>query len=558
MKWCQAVDFKKPENIYRMKKAIEKERLDPTFIYPVMGEKWSFFRYLFGRKNPATGKVIVASAFADAKMMQEAVRIAKEGQKKWEKVSVEERIARVKKARSLLAEDEETGYRPTQRFFEAAASVVKNNGFSYYESVEEIREEVDHYSLSLEWAEKNLFIPEKALYQMVGEKNIYIRRPLGVVGVISPFNFPRAIPAADIIPALLCGNSVLFKPSEKAVLPGYRLCEALWGAGIPKDVLLFVPGEGSVAARFIAECPDVYFFTFTGSKQVGFDLLSRWAQSVVLHQTMRRAPYLELGGKNCIYIDRNVDIRRVVTFLIQSQFGRGGEKCSANSIVLAHKDIYAEFLRMYKEALETFFGSHDPKTGKLLIVGDPVESSNIFFGPMIDKAHKEKVEGFIERGKKNLKVLFEMSLDGEECAEHGHFVGPVVFFDVPEDHEVATTEIFGPVIGVLPVRDEDHAIAFANSRGYDLTRGDFSNLPSVRKKFIQEGKQGAGYSGRGITGNIPGQGFGGHTKSTDSGPGRGFPDYPERFCMRSFYCEDSRFYGKIIDAEDLEISRKVI
>lgn len=554
IQWCQGVDIKKENNRLRFQRSL-KNAQDGILSIPVIIGNKTIRKGLpsFMRENPSDiRKGISLSSFADEATVHEAITVAEQGAKKWAGVSPDDRLNILRKTRLLFVEEKDTGWEPKDSFFDLGSTLVLNNGFSQYEAIAGCQEIIDHISFAIAWGEEMLGI-HSAFYHMAGESNEEGRAPIGIVAEIAPFNFPAEIPAADIAAALVNGNSVIVKPSEKAVLPTYRLCEAFWKAGIPKEALLFVPGEGSVVGRCLADDPRIALVCFTGSQRVGLDIAERIAQSAKRHNKPRYAPYLELGGKNTMYIDRNVNIRRIMPFFIQAAFSRQGQKCSAASLILVHEDIREECYAIMDEAVKTFFQMRDPKSGKLLMIGDPAESDSVFLGPVIDKVQKEKIETYIRRGKEDFPMFTEINLENEKNLQNGYFVNPTIFYDVPVEHAIASEEIFGPVIGVIPVKDEKAAVEITNSREYDLTTSDFSNLLSVRNTLRRKRNIGTSYSGTGNTGNIPGQGFTGGMRSTPAyGPKRGFYDFPERFCRRTFYHINKRFYGEIIDAKDLE------
>lgn len=341
-----------------------------------------------------------------------------------------------------------------------------------------------------------LFSPER-LGRFVGELNEQWYQPRGVCVVISPWNFPLAICCGMTVAALVTGNTVIVKPAEQTPGIAKILCEILWQAGAPREVLQFLAGQGETVGASLVRDPRVAIIAFTGSKAVGLDIIKA-AGVTPDEQGFVKKVICEMGGKNAIIVDASADLDEAVIGTRQSAFGFAGQKCSACSRVIVVESAHDAFLHRLIEATKT------------LVVDDPMNPATDV-GPVIDQEAAEKIRAYIEIGRQEARHELTLPIPaGLEQKTGRHFVGPTIFSQVTSHHRIANEEIFGPVLGVMRVKDFGEALKIANTPAYKLTGGVFSRKPSHIEQAKREFRVGNLYINRGITGALVGrQPFGG-------------------------------------------------
>jgi RHH-type proline utilization regulon transcriptional repressor/proline dehydrogenase/delta 1-pyrroline-5-carboxylate dehydrogenase len=344
-----------------------------------------------------------------------------------------------------------------------------------------------------------------------GEANRLTYQGKGVTAVISPWNFPLAIPTGMTVAALAAGNPVILKPAEQTPAVAWRLAEALLAAGVPRGVFQMLPGLGEdVGARLVAH-PDVAVIAFTGSRAVGLEI-NRVAATPQPGQQHVKKAVCEMGGKNALIIDADADPDQAVPAAAYSAFGYAGQKCSAASRLIVLDSVY------------------DAMVGRLvgcsreLLLGHPSEPG-VQVGPVIDADAHERVRGYVAQASSQGRVLLER----DDVPASGWFVGPTIVEVDDPSAPIAREEIFGPVLAVLRARDFDHAIELANATDYALTAGLFSRSPVHLRRAASELRAGNVYLNRHITGAVVGrQPFGGYGMS-GIGSKAGGPDYLHQF-----------------------------
>lgn len=283
------------------------------------------------------------------------------------------------------------------------------------------------------------------------------REPLGVIGAVLPWNFPAMMAGWKLGPALITGNSVVLKPAELTSLSTLRLAELALQAGIPAGVLNVVPGLGHVAGKAIGLHPDIDLAAFTGSTEIGRRFLEYSAAS-----NLKRV-VLECGGKNPQVVMPDVtDLKEVASNVLAAAFWNMGENCSAGSRLIVHHSLKDDLLEEMLLQLE-----RDWKTG------DPLDP-DVQLGALIEQAHMDKVMSHISQAK---EAGVTVATGGMRLHEQsgGYFVAPTIFDDVPADAAIASEEIFGPVLAVIPFETEEEAIAIANDTCYGLAASLWSN-----------------------------------------------------------------------------------
>jgi alpha-ketoglutaric semialdehyde dehydrogenase len=274
-----------------------------------------------------------------------------------------------------------------------------------------------------------------------------VREPLGVVALITPWNFPLAIPSWKLAPALICGNTVVIKPASNASLNAAELVRILAEAGLPDGVLNMVTGSGGSVGDPLVTDPRVKGVSFTGSTSVGLSIQER---------AVGKKVQLEMGGKNPYLVMEDADLEDAAAKIAYGAFGYAGQKCTASSRAVVIESVYEEFLEELKKATEaTKFG-------------DPLDDDTAA-GPVVNKSQYDSILEALETAKKDGRVVLEGGVMGSE--EEGYYIAPTIVADVDNSSETAQEEIFGPVLAVIRARDFDHAVEIANDTRYGLTAG---------------------------------------------------------------------------------------
>jgi len=293
------------------------------------------------------------------------------------------------------------------------------------------------------------------------------RAPLGVVGVISPWNFPVAIPVWKMAPALVYGNTVVWKPAAETAVTASLIMACFHEAGFPAGVVNMVIGDGAVIGQGIAEHPGIHGVTFTGSGAVG--------KHVGQTALARGAKYqLEMGGKNPIIIAADADLDLAVDATISGGLRSTGQKCTATSRVIVVRDVYETFRAKLLEKV------------KRLQVGDGLNAET-WLGPCANRKQYETVLGYIRKGREDgAELLVGGERPDDPSLAEGYFVTPAVFDRVTPKMAIAREEIFGPVLALIEARDLDEAIELANDTEYGLSASLYTSNLGHALKFVQE------------------------------------------------------------------------
>lgn len=355
-----------------------------------------------------------------------------------------------------------------------------------------------------------------------------IRRPIGVVGLITPWNFPMAIPAWKIMPALIAGNTLVLKPASDTPIMSIELVKLLEKAGLPKGVLNLVAGEGSKVGGAIIHNRKIRAISFTGSLETG-----KWIMGEA-GKDMKKVS-LELGGKNPIIVMDDANLDLAIDGVIWGAFGTTGQRCTAASRVIVHEKILPVFQKKLVE-----------RTKKLRL-GNGLDD-DVDVGPVINNLQLQKIAKYIEIGKNEGARL---SLGGKTAKPlPGYFFEPTVFTDVAPDMRIAKEEIFGPVVSLLSAADLDDAIRIANSVEYGLSSSIYTENMKNAFKTIEKIEAGITYINASTIGaeiHLP---FGG-VKSTGNGTREGGTTAIEEFTeIKTVYVDYS---GKLQKAQiDIE------
>ncbi|MCS6955509.1 MAG: L-glutamate gamma-semialdehyde dehydrogenase [Candidatus Calescibacterium sp.] len=495
------LNFSDSTVVQKLRDAIDYAEKNINQEYPLfIGGKEYYSDKKIRSINPGDYSQVVA-IFQDASVEQAelAVEAAKKAFKSWSKLDVYQRANIFFRAANILR----------QRRYEAMAWMILEVGKNYAEADADVAETIDYLEY---YAQQMINLHENPhrLLRFPGEKNYYHYLPLGVVVVIPPWNFPLAIPAGMSIAAMVTGNTVILKPANDSCFMSYLFYSIMREAGLPDGVLNYLSGRGSVVGDYLVKHPDIRMIAFTGSKEVGLSIYKD-ASVVQSGQKHLKRVIAEMGGKNAIIVDdlKNEEfINYAVVSVLVSAFGYQGQKCSACSRLLLHRNIYDKFMALFLERL------------KSVEVGLPKE--NKFMGPVINRSAQDKIMEYVEIGKKHNKLV----CGGNKLFEdRGYYIEPTVFEDVNVNDTIAQEEIFGPVLAVMKFDDFDNALDIANSTDYGLTGAVFSENRYNIEKAVNGFHCGNLYINRKCTGAIVGvHPFGGFNMSgTDAKAGG--PDY---------------------------------
>ncbi|MCH7841781.1 MAG: aldehyde dehydrogenase family protein [Chloroflexi bacterium] len=292
-----------------------------------------------------------------------------------------------------------------------------------------------------------------------------VRRPLGVVGIITPWNFPLAIPAWKIAPALICGNALVFKPASATPHSAVKLVEIYEEAGLPAGVLNLVTGPGAQVGNALVESRDVKGISFTGSTEIGTEIYAESAKRLKKVQA-------EMGGKNAVIVLADADMDKAMTGIVQGAFGSTGQRCTATSRVIVEEGVYDQFMA---ELID--------RTGKLTI-GDGIDPA-IDIAPLASQSQKDKVMEYIGIGTEegaNL-VYGGRALSGGDF-DQGYYVEPTIFTGVSPGMRIAQEEIFGPVLTVFKAKDLKEAIEISNSVEFGLSSSVYTKDITKAYEYI--------------------------------------------------------------------------
>ncbi len=491
------VDFKSSANEHAMKAALERvgDMLGHEYELVIGGE-----RVRTGKKlrsvNPAKpAQVVGIHQEAGPENAEQAIAAALKAFDTWQFVPVDQRTSLLLRAAAIIRD----------RKFEFCAWLVYEVGKNWAEADADVAETIDFLEF---YAREALRLSHAAPpIQYPGERNRLVYVPLGVGAVIPPWNFPFAIMAGMTAAAIVCGNTVVLKPSTDAPTIAARFLDVLEEAGMPPGVVNLVQG-GPEVGRAIVEHPKTRFIAFTGSKKVGLEIHERAAKTQPGQRWIKRT-VLEMGGKDSIIVSSDADMDAAVEGVVASAFGFNGQKCSACSRAIVEEPVYDAFL----ERLQA-------RVAKIK-VGDPVE--NTYMGPVVNEIAMKRILNYIDIGKSEGRLIY-----GGKPAENGdggYYIQPTVIADVAPDARIAQEEIFGPVLALIRVKNFDEALAVANNTEYGLTGSVYSSDHSKLDHASRAFQVGNLYFNRKSTGAMVGaHPFGGFNMSgTDSKAGG--PDY---------------------------------
>jgi 1-pyrroline-5-carboxylate dehydrogenase len=492
------VDFTQPENKRRMQTALDDVRAKLGREYDIIigGKRIKTSGKIFSMNPARPAEVIGVHQRAGIEHVAPAMQAAQTAFATWSKVPVAERVALLFRAAALIRE----------RSFELCAWLTLEVGKNWAEADADVGETIDF--LEFYGREALRLDAARTPIQFPGERNQLRYIPLGVGAVIPPWNFPFAIMAGMTAASIVCGNTVVLKPSVDAPTIAAKFMELLEEVGLPDGVVNFCPGEGPEFGSAVVTHPQTRFIAFTGSKAVGLEIHERAAKTQPGQLFIKRT-ILEMGGKDSIIVEADADLDAALDGVVASAFGFNGQKCSACSRAIVAADVYDVFCDRLQERVSKI------KTG------DPAE--NVYTGPVISEKAYRKVLDYIEIGKKEGTVL--NGGHAIETPDGGYYIAPTVIADVSPKARISLEEIFGPVLAVVKSHSFDDALAIANNTEYGLTGAIYTSSREKLDRAREEFHAGNLYFNRKCTGAMVGaHPFGGFNMSgTDSKAGG--PDY---------------------------------
>ncbi len=474
-----------------------RQQLGQTYL-PLINGKREQTESIVDSVNPSNPSEIVGKiGLISIDQAELALEAAKAAFPAWKRTPVRQRAGVLRKAAELME----------QRRHELCAWMVYEVGKALHQCDAEVSEAIDFCRYYADEMER---LDQGYNYDTAGETDRYHYQPRGISVVISPWNFPLAIPVGMTVASLVTGNCTLLKPAEVSSVIAAKIAEVLVDAGVPNGVFQYIPCKGSTVGSHLVKHPDVHMITFTGSQEVGSRI---YAEAAVLQpgQKHLKRVIAEMGGKNAIIVDESADLDQAVAGVVYSAFGYSGQKCSACSRVIVLEPVYEAFVSRLTEAVRS------------LNVGDAVHPST-FVGPVIDANAQKRILEYIEIGKQEAELAIQVP-----APETGYFVPPTVFVNVSPTAKIAQEEIFGPVLAVIKAPNFEEAIKIANGTNFALTGGLYSRTPSHIAQAKADFEVGNLYINRGITGAIVSrQPFGGF-KLSGVGSKAGGPDYLLQF-----------------------------
>lgn len=457
-----------------------------TFSNYINGE-WteSVSQKTFTNINPANKEEIVGIFQAsNEEDVKQAIDAAIEAFPSWAATTPSKRAAILNKAAAILEENADA----------LAEELTREEG----KHVSDAKNEVIRSAQTLRFyaVEGQTFTGETFPNDDPNMKVSTEREPLGVISVITPWNFPISIPSRKIAPALITGNTVVFKPSSDTPLIAVRLVEALHNAGIPKGVINLVTGKASDVGDLLVTHPAIKAVTFTGSTGAGEDIHQKSSFTTRLQ--------MELGGKNPIIVMDDADVDQAATLTVNGGFSLTGQACTGTSRVIVMKEVKDAYVEKLIE-----------KT-RALKVGNGFENG-VKIGPLANEKQLKNVLNYIEIGKEDGATLVYggAQLTGGEY-DKGYFVQPAIFTDVRPSMRIAKEEIFGPVIAIIEVNSYEEAIEIANDVEYGLSASIITNNLKTAHQFTKDIQAGTVKVNRTTTGNLMNAPFGGVKKSSTS------------------------------------------
>jgi acyl-CoA reductase-like NAD-dependent aldehyde dehydrogenase len=439
----------------------------------------------FESRNPANGEMIGVFPRSSAGDVDRAVEAAKAAYEDWRLVPAPRRGEILFRFGQLLADQKD----------DFADLMAREMGKVLPEAAGDVQEAID-MSFYMGGEGRRLF-GQTTPSELRDKFNMSVRMPIGVVGVITPWNFPIAIPSWKIAPALVCGNTIVFKPATDTPLLGERFVELLVEAGVPTGVINIVHGGGGAVGDRLVRHPDVPVITLTGSRETGVEVLRNAADNL-------KHVHLELGGKNAIIVLDDADLDLAVEGIVWSAFGTSGQRCTAASRVIVQEGVYEELQsRLVAEAEKLRLG--------------PGWEEGVDVGPVINQSALEKIHSYTGIGRdEGAKLLTGGEIANGDGLGDGYFYRPTIFGDVQAGMRIAQEEIFGPTTALIPVGDVDEAVRVSNGIEFGLSSSIFTRDVNKAFRAMRDLEAGITYINAGTIGAEVHLPFGG-VKGTGNG-----------------------------------------
>ncbi|MDZ7374250.1 MAG: aldehyde dehydrogenase family protein [candidate division KSB1 bacterium] len=417
----------------------------------------------FENRNPANWDEVIGTF---PKSNQEDVNLAVDAARrafpKWKAVPVPERGEILKRAGDLL----------TARKEEIARLMTREMGKILVEARGDVQEGIDtaYYA----FGEGRRFFGHTVPSELPNKFNMTVRMPVGVAGIITPWNFPMAIPAWKIFPALLCGNTVVFKPASDTPATANALVEILLEAGVMPEAINLVHGSGTTVGMAIVRHPGVDLISFTGSSAVGKIINAEAGKDL-------KRVSLELGGKNAQIVMDDADLELALEGVLWGAFGTTGQRCTATSRLILHEKIHDRFVEMLVER------------ARKIKIGNGLDES-VQMGPVINQAQRDVIHKYVQIGlEEGAKLVLGGHYYEEGECKKGWFYAPTIFVDVKPTMRIAQEEIFGPVLSVLRVGSLEEAIDVLNGTRYGLSSSIYTRDVNAAYRAIRDIEAGITY-----------------------------------------------------------------
>ena len=417
----------------------------------------------FENRNPADRRELIGLFPAsDAEDVEAAVSAAKKAFAKWRLVPAPKRGEILFRVGELLR----------QRKEEIARSMTREMGKILKETRGDVQEGIDTAFYAA--GEGRRLLGETTPSELPDKFAMSVRLPLGVCALITPWNFPMAIPTWKLFPALLCGNTVVLKPAEDTPYSAVELFKILEQAGLPPGVANLVHGTGEEAGAALVRHRDVQLVSFTGSTAVGREIAAACGQSL-------KRVSLEMGGKNGQIVMEDADLQLALEGALWGAFGTTGQRCTATSRVIFHRDIRKKMTEMLIERAEK------------IKIGNGLDE-NVQMGPLINEAARKKVHGYVQIGKgEGARLLTGGTIYEEGEWVHGLFYRPTIFDEVTPTMRIAREEIFGPVLSLIEVKSFEEAIEVLNATPYGLSSSIYTRDVARAFRAIRDIEAGITY-----------------------------------------------------------------
>ncbi len=430
-----------------------------------VGGQWvapSTGTYLDNRNPANQGDLIGRFPDSDARDVEAAVQSARRGFETWSRTPAPTRGDVRRRVGDLLVERKEA----------IANAMTREMGKVLAETRGDVQEGIDtaYYAAT----EGRRLFGHVVPSELRNKWAMSYRRPIGVVGLITPFNFPLAIPTWKMFPALLCGNAVIIKPSEDVPHTVHLLVEILLEAGLPPEVVQLVHGRGETVGKALVEHPEVPVISFTGSTETG----------AIIGETcgrMHKRLSLEMGGKNAMIVMNDADLDLALEGVLWGAFGTTGQRCTATSRLILHREVHDQFLQRLASAAE-----------RLRLGDGRQEKTDV--GPLIHEASREKVEQYVDIGRKEgAELVTGGARPGSPQLDGGFFFQPTVFAGVKPRTQLEQEEIFGPVLSVIRVDSYEEAVKVNNDVRYGLSSSIYTRDVNLAFRAMQDLDSGITY-----------------------------------------------------------------